>query len=338
MTNSTQDFMLGDPQVAGSLAVFPVLTTREALEHQAFATAAQHGAFVKELDGGASVNDLLVANPTPLPVLVYEGEEVLGAQQDRTFDTSILIAAGGKVRAPVSCVEAGRWDGSRSDEHFAPSPQTADPELRRAKRVRANAHASMGREARADQGEVWDAVASRAREHGVASASGAMQDIYQERRTDLRDLTGAIEPVCSQVGAIAAVSGRPVALDLVSRVDVFDALLPRLAQGYALDALNAPDADPDSDRADRFLFAALHAPREDLPTPGLGQGFRVDGPHVFGDEMRPLAPAITGSGLTHDGDLIALSVFPADEGPRPAAGANGSARIARPSRRRRRIG
>ena len=58
---------------------------------------------------GASVNDLVVANPTPLPILVYEGEEVLGAQQNRTFDESVLIAAGATVKARVSCVEAGRW-------------------------------------------------------------------------------------------------------------------------------------------------------------------------------------------------------------------------------------
>jgi hypothetical protein len=46
------------------------------------------------LAGGASVNDLLVLNPTDVDVLLYEGEEVLGAQQNRTFDVSVLVPAG----------------------------------------------------------------------------------------------------------------------------------------------------------------------------------------------------------------------------------------------------
>ena len=35
------------------------------------------------------MNDLVVVNPTAVAVLLYEGEEVLGAQQNRTFDVSV---------------------------------------------------------------------------------------------------------------------------------------------------------------------------------------------------------------------------------------------------------
>src|SRR3712207_8026965 len=49
-----------------------------------------HGFRVHELDVGASVNDLTVVNPLGTPVLLYDGEEVLGAQQNRTFDVSVL--------------------------------------------------------------------------------------------------------------------------------------------------------------------------------------------------------------------------------------------------------
>ena len=65
--------------------------------------------------GAASVRALVIENPTDLPLLVYEGEEVLGAQQNRTFDDSVLVASGEKLRVDVSCVEAGRWDGSRRE-------------------------------------------------------------------------------------------------------------------------------------------------------------------------------------------------------------------------------
>src|SRR5215216_7351222 len=113
METATKQFTLGEPQVAGPLAVFPVLGPDPRLDYRAFAQATELGACVKELDGGASVGELVIQNPTNLPLLVYEGEEVLGAQQNRTFDVSVLVDAGKGATLPVSCIEEGRWDASR---------------------------------------------------------------------------------------------------------------------------------------------------------------------------------------------------------------------------------
>ena len=85
--------------------------------------AISKGLTAKELPGGGSVRDLVVQNPSRHNVLVFEGEEVLGAQQNRTFDISVLVPGGSQL--PVSCVEAGRWDGSRNVEAFTSSPQTS---------------------------------------------------------------------------------------------------------------------------------------------------------------------------------------------------------------------
>src|SRR6476661_1283887 len=105
--------VVGQPDVAAPLSVFPLFGPPARFEHQSFAQGSAHGVAIKELPGGASVNDLVVHNPTGVPVLLYEGEEVLGAQQNRTFDVSVLVAANSTLTVHVSCVEAGRWDGSR---------------------------------------------------------------------------------------------------------------------------------------------------------------------------------------------------------------------------------
>src|SRR5436190_13153078 len=84
---------VGEPDVAGPLAVFPLFGPPAHFEYQSFAQGLAHGVSIKELAGGASVNDLVVTNPTELPVLLFEGEEVLGAQQNRTFDVSVLVGA-----------------------------------------------------------------------------------------------------------------------------------------------------------------------------------------------------------------------------------------------------
>ena len=111
---------VGEPDVHGPLAVFPLFGPDPRSSYVAFAQARRAALLVKELEGGASVNDLVVHNPTRRAVLLYEGEEVLGAQQNRTFDVSVLVAAGAQLRVPVSCVEPGRWDGARHGEAFTP--------------------------------------------------------------------------------------------------------------------------------------------------------------------------------------------------------------------------
>src|SRR4051812_269070 len=109
----------GRSAVMGSLAVFPIFGAAPRRRYLALSQALVRGLVVKELEAAASVNDLTVHNPTDEAVLLYEGEEVLGAQQNRIFDVSVLVAAQSRLTVPVSCVEAGRWDGSRHGDAFA---------------------------------------------------------------------------------------------------------------------------------------------------------------------------------------------------------------------------
>jgi hypothetical protein len=301
---------LGEPQVAGPLAVYPVFgPTRPRLAYRTFAQAVELGALARERERGAAVRALVVENPTELPLLVYEGEEVLGAQQNRTFAASALVVAGDTLELDVTCVEQGRWDSRRHRERMRPSPQAADPSLRRLARASANAIGS------ADQAQVWSAVACRMVEHNVASQSAAMSDVFDHRRGDLDSLGRGIRHLDGQVGAVAAVAGRPVVLDLVSRAEAFACLLPRLAQGYGLDALDSPGSEPNGEAAEAFLRDALRAPRLETRTAGMGNGLAVG------------SPAVLGSGLELSGELIQLSAFPVDSG-------RSAGRVAPPSRRR----
>jgi hypothetical protein len=315
-------FTLGEPQVAGPLAVFPVFGPEPRLTYQTLARATGLGALVKELDEGASVNQLVVENPTDLDLLIFEGEEFLGAQQNRSFDVSVLVAAGSTLRLPVSCVERGRWDGRRHREGMRVAPQAADPSLRRVKRARANMNASRGIRALPDQGEVWDEVDRKFVEHADSSPTDSLHDLYESRRHDLGELTSKVVPVDGQVGALVQVAGAPVALDLVGRPDVFADLLPRLAQGYALDAVVAPGTEPSEDAAQEFLADALNASLTPVETYGLGQSFALNGGRI------------TGSSLVREDETIQLSAFPAEPAAEPRSLFTERGQIRRPSARR----
>ncbi len=324
----TEPLRVGEPDAAGPLAVFPIFAPEPRIAYTGFAEARETGFRIGELRGGASVNDLLVENPTGGSVLLFEGEEVLGAQQNRTFDVSVLVPAGARLRIPVSCVEAGRWQGARHAEAFSPAPQAAYPELRRAKAAQVRERVAVDREARADQGAVWREVAERSNRMGVNSPTGAMHDVYEQRRGRLTELAGAIDLHDGQAGALVAINGRFTVLDVVGRPEVFASLHRPLVQGYALDALDQETelpADPASAETARGFVLLIGDCEPAQRRPGVG----------LGEELRFDANGVEGSALVHEGELIQLTAFPADAGEQPSGRAAARAgRVRRPSRRR----
>ena len=295
-------FELGEPQAAGALAVFPVLGDDAPTVYRSLSRGLKLGAFVREIHDRGSVGDVRIANAADEAILIYEGEEIEGARQNRSFDAHALAPAGVELTLSVSCVERGRWDEHRRAANFAAARHAPDPDLRRTKRTRANEASRMGQSPRANQHEVWDAVSTRLAAHHVASRSDALSDVFRAKGTEIEGLRKEIRHLPRQLGAIVEVSGRPVALDLTSRADVFADLLPRLASGYALQALHAEKVAPKKRAAYGFLTAALDAERRWLPTPGMGDGFAVS------------QPGLEGSGLTVGRELIALSAFPVGKG------------------------
>ena len=317
---------LATPDVAGALAVFPLIAERSpALQYVSFAEGRARGVSVKELEGGAAVNDLVINNPLDVAVLVYEGEEVVGAQQNRTFDVSALVPAHSSLQVPVSCVEAGRWDGARGAESFAPGRQAAYPALRRLKNDHVRSNLAAGGAGRAVQGEVWREVAEKSARHGVRSNTAAMHDVFEGHRATLDAVAAQVTMHCSQVGMLAAIGGRFVVLDHVSDVEAFASLHGPLVQGYALDALEVPDAlappTPSLDDAQDFLALLLggHAVRN--RNAGMGDTLRF----AFGD--------LTGTGLAVDDQLVTLTAFAHDDDDDTAAARPRAGRIRRPSRR-----
>jgi hypothetical protein len=304
-TNIALRHHLGEPQISGPLAVYPIFGPQPRLRYRSLAHAAQRGVFITELEDRASVNDVQVTNASNQAVLLYEGELIVGAQQNRTIDQPVLIPAGAQIKIPVSCVEQGRWDDERHAEPFIVAPQAADPDLRRTMRATANRRGNAGDEPRPEQDEVWDEVEQRLECHGVTSASAAFTDLFDATRGALDELKRPIRPVDGQLGAVVEIAGEPVALDLVSRPEAFADLLPELLDGYALQALQtlnatvAPRTKPSDEAALDFFELVLTSRRRWISTPGMGDAFT------------PTRRRVSGCGLRADRELIALSAFPA---------------------------
>ena len=103
---------IGLPQTRGGLTVFPIClrTPLPASDYALLDEALADGsATVTEVSDSGSVPELLLRNGGGKPVLLLDGEELVGAKQNRVLNLTILAPAGKDLRIPVSCVEAGRW-------------------------------------------------------------------------------------------------------------------------------------------------------------------------------------------------------------------------------------
>jgi hypothetical protein len=306
-----ESIQLGEPVEHRGVVIAPLFPRRQPVaSYVTLEEAIPLGFHVGEIDEAGSVPELLARNPLDKNVLLYDGEELLGAKQNRILNVTVLAAAGAETRIPVSCVEEGRWS-SRSAA-FASSPSHAYPELRRVKAQRLSAEPLARGTA---QGAVWDEVRGKAARLGVHSPTGAQRDIFAARENDLAGLRKAFPLAAGQTGALLALGDR-LCLDYVSRPETFVRLYPKLLDGYLLDAVEHLDGtSAREERLAGFLEAAEDAPSKRQPSAGLGEDLRFAG------------SGLVGSGLTLDDELVQLCVFSADEEePRTC--------VARPSGRR----
>ena len=315
---------VGEPDVSGAIVVYPVFGPEPKQDYISMNRAQAIGFKVNEQPGGGSVRDVIATNPTGSAVLIYEGEEVLGGQQNRTFDKSVLVGPGETVIAPVSCVEVGRWDGSRNAEDFRPSPQTADPDLRGHKARAAHRARMAGVEERADQSEVWALVGERSRNLGVSAPTGASSEVYESHRDRLQASAAQINLREGQIGMVLQLGAKVLTLDMVSRPDVFADLHSPLVQGYCLDALgrNQRASFDGTEKAERFIRRVVGNRIFENDGIGMGRGFGFENSRAVG------------SGLVSGEELIQLSVFTNRPDRRGAAARpTRRTRINRPSRR-----
>ena len=302
-----------------------------ALKFVSFAAAATHGVDpAARWTAAPRSTTWSCSNPTDVPVLLYEGEEVLGAQQNRTFDVSVLVAArraaarAGELRRGRPLGRAPARRGVRSRRRRPPTRSCAG--TRTATRARA---CRAGMEARADQGA---GLGTRSRTKSRAAWRRARRRARcttstRRRRDRLGELTAPCSRHDGQPGALVAIGGRFSRARLVSRADVFAALHGPLVQGYALDALEADGRAagtvPTREDADGFVDARLRSARRPQRD-GIGIGSRP----ALRRRRRRAAP-----GSSSGGELVQLTAFP-DEPRHRAAPAAAPSRIRRPSRRR----
>ena len=292
-----------------NLAVFPVFGEgAPGLSYLLVEEAIAAGGFTVGEVGAGSVPELLVANGTGRRVLLLDGEELVGAKQNRILNSSILVEAHSETRIPVSCVEQHRWDhgaqGMRAGE-------VAYPELRRLKAEQVHAGLRATGRHRSDQFAVWRMLEERLQRLESRPPTSPMNALYEQDRKILEEAQRRLPWPAGASGVVAAVNGNIVCADLFDSPATLQRLWPRLVASYALDAWaqrrpvpsnglhgRAAPAVPTVERISRFLYLPQETPVETFASPGIGQSVRFR------------LPDRAGSALVLEEVVVHLEVFP----------------------------
>jgi hypothetical protein len=278
---------LGQPQAFANLEMFPLLAPGSGVADYLLLSEAQAQGLVEvtEVSEAGRVATLLLDNRAGQAVFLLDGEELVGAKQNRVLNLSLLVPANSTLEIPVSCVEQGRWQ--HRTREFACADRTLFSKGRARKAARVSENLRDAGVACSDQGEVWLDIDDMMRKLEVSSSTYAIADAYEHFAAPVEAFVAAMEVSASQVGACFAINGSIRGVELFDSSDTCARLLPKLIRGYALDAINEPQAPGASDPGDvrQFLQAVAASEVDQFRALGEGEDFRFRSSAIAGGAL-----------------------------------------------------
>lgn len=180
---------------------------------------------VEEVSREGSVPTLLVTNHLEKPVLILEGDLLIGGKQNRLSNSSVLIPKKTKMPLPVSCVEHGRW------HHKSPRPESTRPEATQTESTHPEAfapsldciaapvhrelkRAKLSQHPVSVQMKVWDSIENVQQARAYCSETSDHEELLQISRSELEDFLESTHCPDDAVGVAVVVGEDNYALDL----------------------------------------------------------------------------------------------------------------------------
>ncbi|HXJ55928.1 MAG TPA: DUF6569 family protein [Verrucomicrobiae bacterium] len=295
---------LGAPQQFKNMTAVPLfsslnhgpeyLTLQEAMDKDLVSVA--------EVSLGGSVPQLKVINRSELPVLLVDGEELVGAKQNRVLNTSILLVEKSETIIPVSCTEHGRWSYTSPKFNYAAHivgyklrkmnstavgaqlKTEAEAQGQSARQKRPQAHHSYS----SDQTAVWQSIDQAMLGAKVESPSHALNDVFAAKAAELEAYLNAFPWLPDQKGMLVCINGEVAGLDLISFERAYKVLHPTLVKSFAIGVLieNMETAAPPSmDKASGFLHEAMQCSENRYPSIGYGTDHRLRSQKIAGSAL-----------------------------------------------------
>ncbi len=286
---------IGAPQAFEEVQVFPLFSNQgeSAAAFLQLDEALESGlAEITEVSDAGNVPQLTVTNKSLRDIIIYDGQQLIGAKQNRVVNITVVVAANSTLPIPVSCVEQGRWH--YNSPGFASSDHFSYPSLRRA----THSDVTRSKESRgssdSDQSRIWRDISAKSARMEVFSATMSMSDIYESHAPDPEVLNATFSVAENQIGYMAFIKGGFAGSDLFTSAEVCRGKMEKLLRGYYLDSRDHGVAFDKVD-VEEILREVKAAEHREFETVGKGRERRFDAPHVQGSwkEVDGFIPHVT---------------------------------------------
>ncbi|MBR4447975.1 ARPP-1 family domain-containing protein [Methanobrevibacter sp.] len=268
-----KDIELLKPQVHENLAIIPLKTEKSYIDIMTLKKGFELGlAEVKECDN-SQVNTLIVKNMAVTPLILIDGEEVVGGDQNRIVNATILIDAKSEMKIPVSCTEKGRW-GFKSE--FKQSNYIANYNTRRAKEYASRKHHHF-------QDVIWSSINDLEIENSFASPTSAMEESYENLKIDHNKIISEFDIVPGQNGVLIIVDGEIKGFELFLNSEIYKEFHEKILKSYLIDSkIENKTFTINVDAAQLVINNALASTFEEKQNHGVEEAFEFENDEGLG--------------------------------------------------------
>ena len=272
-----QTLKIGNALTKNNMTIFPIflplpvfgkyISLKKALSQQKIK-------FTESSEWG-SVPELMVNNLSQEHVLILDGEELVGAKQNRVLNTTVLLKRNSKIIIPVSCTEQGRW--AYVSKEFDDSGNLLAANLRRRKISSVSDNLNHYNKYYADQNEVWNGVKGLSDRLNVSSSTMALSDVFKKVEQKLDAYLRIFAIQTEQRGLLVAINGEIIGFDFISNPQVYAELHPKLIKSYAIEAeavSKKKEQIVGGQKAKNFLKKALESKTKKFKGVSLGREYR----------------------------------------------------------------
>ena len=283
---------VGYPVTKFGVSFFPVYLASNELPE-----ILTEGLIIDELDA-ERVDALSVRNPTEKPILITEGEHLVGGKQNRAVNSTVLVSPLSELEIPVSCIEQGRWGQARKyRRNFSFTPRNVRSKLQET----VNSSMLHKGSRQSHQGDVWrevDEVLDRLEVRSDTMAASDAEEVYSRDRSLFSAVDDLIKlgPLPKQNGIVVTHGTSVKAVELFGSHYLLAHYWGTLVRSHMLESLH----DPGPHSAERALWAIRRfGSMNHKSCPGIGMG----------TELRMTDQIMVGQALMLNEAVVHASMF-----------------------------
>ncbi len=295
LANFVAEIIIGKGQNVGELSVYPVIEKEDSEPKYEVLDSSLKKKLIEitEVNDGGHVPELKVINHSSENVLMLDGEELIGAKQNRVLNTSILIGKEMEVIVPVSCVEEKRWAYKSNKFETSEFMMHANIRAKRSKSV--NKSLKSTAKFQSDQHEVWDEIDETHKAFNIPSKTGAISDVYTSIKEKTEEILIQYKPEKGQKGFVIVNYGIVEGIEYVSQTNAFKCIYKKLLRSYIINYLRQKktvenegiDNQPKKSNGEvkEFLKNLADVKPVKYKSPGMGYDYRIDDKEFAGASL-----------------------------------------------------